>query len=316
MTAVGHIAIILGVLGGALSLAPGLIWIERRLLGLWQDRHGPNRVGPIGIFQPLADAIKLLFKEEWIPPFADRPVFLLAPAVIFVTTLLSLAIVPFAPGIGVVADWNVGLLFFLAMASLGAYSTILGGWASNSKFALLGGLRAAAQMLSYEVFMALSLAGVVVLAGSFSLGDIVRAQAERWYIVPQFLGFLTFFIAGLGETRRLPFDLPESETELIAGFHAEYSSMKFGLFFVGEYVGIITISALTTALFLGGWHGPALPPLTWFVIKTLILVAVFVLFRAAMPRPRFDQLMAWGWKILLPITLLNLLITGALVALG
>ncbi len=315
MTTGGQIVVIIMIMGGALSLAAGLIWVERRLLGLWQDRYGPNRVGPFGILQPLADAIKLLFKEDWSPPFADRSVFLIAPAVIFATALLSLAVVPVAPGIGVVAEWNVGLLFFLAMASLGAYSVILGGWASNSKYSLLGGLRAAAQMLSYEVFMGLSLAGVVVLAGSFSLAEIVRAQADLWYVVPQFLGFVVFLIAGLAETRRLPFDLPESETELIAGFHTEYSGMSFGLFFVGEYIGIITISALITTFFLGGWHGPLLPPLVWFLLKTLVLIAVFVLFRAAMPRPRFDQLMAWGWKILLPITLINLLVTGAVVAL-
>lgn len=315
MMDISDIVIVLAVAGAGLSLAAGLIWIERRLLGVWQDRYGPNRVGPLGILQPLADAIKLIFKEDLTPPFADRPIFVIAPAVIFMTTLLSLAVVPFAPGIGVVAEWNIGLLFFLAMASLGAYSVILAGWASNSKYALLGGLRGAAQMLSYEVFMALSVAGVVVLAGSFSLAEIVRAQEGLWFVIPQFLGFVVFVIAGLAETRRLPFDLPESETELVAGFHTEYSSMKFGMFFVGEYVGVVTIAALITTLFLGGWHGPVLPPLLWFTIKTLVVIAFFILCRAAMPRPRFDQLMIWGWKILLPITLLNLVATGAVVAL-
>jgi NADH-quinone oxidoreductase subunit H len=313
MTTAELILMVLGVLVVGLSLAAGLIWVERRLLGIWQDRYGPNRVGPAGLLQPLADVIKLLFKEDWIPPFADRPVFVIAPAVVFITTLLSLAIVPFAPGIGVVADWNIALLFFLAMASIGAYSVLLGGWASGSKYAYLGGLRSAAQMLSYEVFMALSLAGVVVLAGSFSLVAIVEAQAGLWFVIPQFLGFVVFVIAGLAETHRLPFDLPESETELIAGFHSEYSGMKFGLFYVGEYVGIILISSLITTLFFGGWHGPLLPPLVWFLLKTFVFIALFILFRAAMPRPRFDQLMAWGWKILLPLTLLNLLITAALV---
>jgi NADH-quinone oxidoreductase subunit H len=313
MTAITTIVITAAVLVAALSLAAGLIWVERRLLAVWQDRYGPNRVGPFGLLQPLADVIKLLFKEDWVPPFADRAVFVIAPAIVFVTTLLSLAIVPFAPGIGVVADWNVGLLFFLAMASLGAYSVLLGGWASNSKYAHLGGLRSAAQMLSYEVFMALSLGGVVLLAGSFSLADIVDAQAGVWFVIPQFLGFVVFFIAGLAETHRLPFDLPESEAELIAGFHSEYSGMKFGLFFVGEYVGIILISSLTTTLFLGGWRGPLLPPLVWFLLKTFVFIALFILLRATMPRPRFDQLMAWGWKILLPITLINLLVTGAIV---
>jgi NADH-quinone oxidoreductase subunit H len=313
MTSGQLILIVVGVLVVGLSLAAGLIWVERRLLGVWQDRYGPNRVGPAGLLQPLADVIKLLFKEDWIPPFADRPVFVIAPAVVFITTLLSLAIVPFAPGIGVVADWNIALLFFLAMASIGAYSVLLGGWASGSKYAYLGGLRSAAQMLSYEVFMALSLAGVVLLAGSFSLVAIVEAQAGLWFVIPQFFGFVVFVIAGLAETHRLPFDLPESETELIAGFHSEYSGMKFGLFYVGEYVGIILISSLITTLFFGGWHGPLLPPLVWFLLKTFAFIALFILFRAAMPRPRFDQLMAWGWKILLPLTLLNLLVTAALV---
>ncbi len=313
MTVGQSILLVVLVLVGGLSLAAGLIWVERRLLGVWQDRYGPNRVGPFGLLQPLADVIKLLFKEDWIPPFADRVPFVLAPALIFITTLLSLAVVPVAPGIGVVSDWNIALLFFLAMASIGAYSVLLGGWASNSKYAHLGGLRSAAQMLSYEVFMALSLAGVVVLAGSFSLEAIVEAQAGLWFVVPQFLGFVVFVIAGLAETHRLPFDLPESETELVAGFHSEYSGMKFGLFFVGEYVGIVLISALTTTLFFGGWHGPLLPPVVWFLLKTFLFIALFILFRAAMPRPRFDQLMGWGWKILLPITLVNLLVTGAIV---
>lgn len=291
-----------------------LTWIERRLLGLWQDRYGPNRVGPFGVLQIVADAIKMLTKEDWVPRFADRAVFVLAPVVIVVTTLLAFAVVPIAPGIGVV-DMNIGLLFFLAMSSLGVYSIVLGGWASNNKYSLLGGFRAAAQMLSYEVFMGLALMGVVVLAGSFDLRAIVLAQRDLWYCVPQFLGLVTFAIAGIAETRRLPFDLPEAETELVAGFHTEYSGMKFGLFFIGEYIGVILISALIVTLFFGGWLGPWLPPLLWFVIKTGIVIAIFVLMRAALPRPRYDQLMAYGWKAMLPITLLNLLGTGVVVLL-
>ena len=294
------------------SFAVLLSWIERRLLGVWQDRYGPNRVGPFGMLQIVADAIKLLTKEDWIPPFADKAVFVLAPAVIAVTALLAFAVVPIAPGIGVV-DLNIGLLFFLAMSSLGVYSVVLGGWASNNKYSLLGGFRAAAQMLSYEVFMGLSLMGVVMLAGSFNLRDIVHAQEDLWFCIPQILGLITFTVAGIAEARRLPFDLPEAENELVAGFHTEYSGMKFGLFFIGEYVGIILISAMMVTLFFGGWLGPLLPPLMWFLLKTSIVIGFFILLRASLPRPRYDQLMAYGWKVMLPLTLVNLLITGAIV---
>jgi len=289
-----------------------LSWIERRLLGLWQDRYGPNRVGPFGVLQIVADSIKLLTKEDWIPPFADRAVFVLAPAIVAVATLLAFAVVPIAPGIGVV-DLNIGLLFFLAMSSLGVYSVVLGGWASNNKYSLLGGFRAAAQMLSYEVFMGLALMGVVMLAGSFNLRDIVAAQENLWFCVPQILGLATFTVAGIAEARRLPFDLPESENELVAGFHTEYSSMKFGLFFIGEYVGITLVSAMMVTLFFGGWLGPLLPPVIWFLLKTFIVIGFFILLRASLPRPRYDQLMAYGWKVMLPLTLVNLLITGAVV---
>jgi NADH-quinone oxidoreductase subunit H len=294
------------------SFAALLSWIERRLLGVWQDRYGPNRVGPFGVLQVVADAIKLLTKEDWVPPFADKAVFVLAPAVIFITTLLAFAVVPIAPGIGV-ADLNIGLLFFLAMSSLGVYSIVLGGWASNNKYSLLGSFRAAAQMLSYEVFMGLSLMGVVMLAGSFNLRDIVAAQEDTWFCLPQILGFITFAVAGIAEARRLPFDLPEAENELVAGFHTEYSSMKFGLFFIGEYVGIILISAMMVTLFFGGWLGPVLPPLAWFLLKTAIVISCFILLRASLPRPRYDQLMAYGWKVMLPLTLVNLLLTGAII---
>jgi NADH-quinone oxidoreductase subunit H len=217
----------------------------------------------------------------------------------------------------VVANLNVGLLFFLAMSSLGVYSVVLAGWASNNKYALLGGLRASAQMLSYEVFMGLSLLGVVVLAGSFNLSAIVEAQRRIWFVIPQFLGFIVFTVAGIAETRRLPFDLPEAENELVAGFHAEYSGMKFGMFFVGEYIGITLVSALIATLFFGGWLGPWLPPVVWFLLKTFAFLCFFILLRAALPRPRFDQLMAYGWKIMFPLSLLNLLVTGfAVLAFG
>jgi NADH-quinone oxidoreductase subunit H len=311
-----HLLVIVGVLGGALSIAAGLIWLERRLLGLWQDRRGPNRVGPFGLMQVLADMIKIFTKEDWIPPFADRPVFVLAPAVIIVAVLMSFAVIPVTRGINV-ANLNIGLLFFLAMSSMGVYSVVLGGWSSNNKYSLLGGLRAAAQMLSYEVFMGLSLMGVVMLAGSFSLSDIVEAQGKVWFCIPQFLGLSIFIVAGLAEAHRLPFDLPEAESELVAGYHSEYSGMKFGMFFVGEYLGITLISALIVTLFFGGWNGPILPPFVWFFIKLFVFIGGFILMRASLPRPRYDQLMALGWKLLLPLALLNLLVTGGiLLAIG
>ncbi|RDV14214.1 NADH-quinone oxidoreductase subunit NuoH [Pontibacter diazotrophicus] len=308
-----YFLIIGGVLFVMLNVAAGLIWVERRMLALWQDRYGPNRAGPLGLFIVLADSLKLFFKEDWIPPFADKPVYVIAPAVVVVTVLLSFVVVPFAPGI-VVADLNIGLLFFLAMSSMGAYSIILGGWASNNKYALLGAMRGAAQMISYEVFMGLALMGVVLLSGSFRLSDIVVAQAGMWFVIPQFLGFIIFFIAGIAETHRLPFDIPEAESEIVAGFHSEYSGMKFGMFFIGEYMGITLISCMLVTLYFGGWLGPDfLPPIVWFILKTAFFLMIFVLLRASLPRPRYDQLMEFGWKILLPLTLVNLLVTAAIV---
>src|SRR5579875_2935005 len=303
---------VVAILFAVLNLAAGLIWVERRLLALWQDRYGPNRVGPFGLLQVAADTVKLFFKEDWIPPFADKAVFVLAPAIVMLTVLMSFTVVPVAPGV-VVSDLNVGLLFVLGMSSLGVYSVVLGGWASDNKYSLLGGLRAAAQMLSYEVFMGLSLMGVVLMAGSFSMSAIVEAQRKMWFVIPQFLGFVLFLIAGVAETRRLPFDIPEAESELVAGFHSEYSGMKFGMFFVGEYVGVVLISALISILFFGGWLGPVLPPIVWFLIKMFFFIGFFILLRAALPRPRFDQLMDWGWKLKLPLELANLLVTGAIV---
>jgi NADH-quinone oxidoreductase subunit H len=303
---------VFGILIGALTIASGLIWLERRLLALWQDRYGPNRVGPFGLLQVLADMIKIFFKEDWIPPFADRVIFVIAPAIVVVTVLMSFAVLPIAPGV-IVSDLNIAVLFFLGMSSLGVYSIVLAGWASNNKYSLLGALRAAAQMLSYEVFMGLSVMGVVLQAGSFNLVRIVEAQRGLWFVVPQFVGFVLFLIAALAETRRIPFDLPEAESELIAGYHAEYSGMKFGMFFVGEYLGIVLISSLIAILFFGGWLGPVLPPLIWFLIKVFVAIAFFILVRASLPRPRFDQLMSWGWKLMLPLSLANIVVTGAVV---
>ncbi len=309
------ILILVGVLAAALTMAAGLIWFERRALALWQERYGPNRRGPLGLVQVVADAAKLFLKEDWIPPFADKPVFVAAPGIIIATVLLVFAVVPFSAAI-VVADTNIALLFFLAMSSLGVYAVVLGAWSSMNKYALLGGLRAAAQMISYEVFMGLSLMGVVMIAGSFSLRDIVLAQQKIWFFIPQFAGFVIFLIAGAAELRRLPFDLPEAENELVAGFHSEYSGMKFGMFYVGEYLAIALLSALITTLFFGGWLGPAfLPPVVWFLLKMTAFIAFFVLVRGALPRPRYDQLMGAAWKILLPLALINLVVTGGVVLL-
>lgn len=308
-----YVLVVAGVLFVLLNLAAGLIWLERRMLALWQDRYGPNRAGPFGLLIILADTLKLFFKEDWVPPFADKFVFVMAPAIVVASVLMSFVIIPFAPGIMVI-DLNIGLLFFLAMSSLAVYSIVLGGWASNNKYSLLGALRGASQMISYEVFMGLSLMGVVMITGSFSLKDIVEAQAGHWFILTQPVGFVIFFIAGIAETHRLPFDIPEAESELVAGFHSEYSGMKFGMFFIGEYIGITLVSAMTVILFFGGWHGPVfLPPLAWFCIKTFAFILFFILLRASLPRPRYDQLMEYGWKILLPVSLLNLLVTGAIV---
>ncbi len=306
-------AIIIGVLIVMLSIAAGLIWLERRMLALFQDRYGPNRVGPFGLMQVLADTLKIMMKEDWIPSFVDKPIFVGAPTIVMISVLMTFAIVPFSPGL-IVSDMNVGILFFLAMSSLGAYSIVLAGWASNNKYSLLGALRGSAQMITYEVFMGLSLMGVVILNGTFSLRGIVEAQAGIWNFIPQFVGFVIFLIAGIAETHRLPFDIPEAESELIAGFHSEYSGMKFGMFFVGEYLGITLISALIVTFYFGGWLGFSfLPPYIWFIIKMFVFISFFILLRASLPRPRYDQLMEYGWKILLPLVLLNLLATGAIV---
>ena len=299
------------ITGAVVATAAMLIWVERRLLGIWQDRLGPNRVGPLGIGQVVADMFKIFTKEDWVPPFADRAVFVIAPTIVMTVLLLSFAVVPFAPGVGII-DSNIGLLFILAMAGLGAYSVMLGGLASNNKYSLMGALRAAAQMISYEVFMGLSILGVVMLAGSFSLREIVLAQSDGWYIIPQIIGFVIFAVAGVAESHRQPFDLPEAEHEIVAGFHTEYSGMKFGMFFVGEYVGVLLTSSLIAPFGLD--FEPAwLSGVIWFGLKTMVFVCFFILMRAAIPRPRYDQLMRYGWLVLLPLSLLNLLITGAIV---
>ena len=303
------------VVAGAL-----LSFVERRLLGWWQDRYGPNRVGPFGMFQIAADMLKMFFKEDWTPPFADKVIFTLAPVVAMSALLIAFAIIPITPTWGV-ADLNIGLLFFFAMAGLSVYAVLFAGWASNNKFALLGSLRASAQTVSYEVFMGLALMGIVVQVGSFNMRDIVEYQAQNlWFIIPQIFGFLTFFIAGVAVTHRHPFDQPEAEQELADGYHIEYAGMKWGMFFVGEYIGIVLISALLVTLFFGGWHGPfgLLPqiPFIWFALKTAFFIMIFILLRASIPRPRYDQVMDFSWKFCLPLTLINLLVTAAVVLLN
>lgn len=293
-----------------LTMGAMLIWAERRLLAVWQDRRGPNRVGPFGLLQVVADAIKMFFKEDWIPPFADKKVFVLAPAIIIFVILANFSLIPWTADL-IVFDSSVGLLIFFALSSLGGYSIALAGWASQNKYALLGSMRSIGQMVAYEVFMGLSVMGIVAKTGSLRLIDIVDAQAAgSWNIFSQIIGFVVFYIAALAETHRLPFDLPEAESELVAGFHAEYSGLKFGMFFVGEYMGITLMSAMMTVLFFGGWHGPFLPPFLWFFIKTCLLIASFILIRAALPRPRVDQLIVFGWRILLPLSLFNLLLSA------
>jgi NADH-quinone oxidoreductase subunit H len=309
MTELDTVGFGLLIIGAAVGGAAILTWFERRLLGVWQDRYGPNRLGPFGSLQVAADMIKLLTKHDWVPPFADRAVFVFAPTAIVVAMLLGFAVVPFGPDLYVL-DINIALLFYLGMTSLAVYSVLLGGLASNNKYALLGGLRSAAQMVSYEVFMGLSLMGVVMLTGSFSLRAIVEAQRDLWFCIPQFLGLFTFMIAGIAESHRLPFDLPEAEHELTAGFHTEYGGMKFAMFMLGEYLGLMLICCMIATLFFGGWLGPWLPPILWFGIKVFVLICFFILLRAAIPRPRYDQLMALGSKDIQPLTHLNQLLTG------
>jgi len=301
------------ILFGMVIVAALLIWIERRLLGLWQDRYGPNRVGPFGSLQVVADMVKIFFKEDWIPPFVDKPTFIMAPMIAMGTLMLAFMLIPVTPTWGVAPDLSIGVLFFFAIAGLEVYAVMLGGWSSNSKYSLLGGLRSAAQMVSYEVFMGLALMGVVMQTGSFALSDIVAAQKDLWFIVPQFFGFCTFALAGIAVVHRHPFDLPEAEQELAAGYHTEYSGMKFGMFMVAEYIGVVLISALLVTLFFGGWQGPVLPPIVWFVLKTAFFVILFILLRAALPRPRYDQVMAGGWKFCLPLAVINMLVTAAFV---
>ncbi len=309
------------VLAVILLSAAYLVWAERKFLARLQIRYGPNRAGKFGLLQPIADAVKMLFKEDVIPDQADRLIFMLAPAVVAATAMLIFAVVPFGPNITisgqpvpmVIADLNVGLLFVFALSSLGVYGVALGGWAANSKFSLLGAIRGAAQMISYELALGLSLIPIVMLAGSFSLVDIVAAQERFPFIFIQPVAFVIFFISAMAESKRIPFDLPEAENELGAGFHTEYSGMRFGLFFVGEYVHMQVLGALLAVFFLGGWHGPFLPPAAWLLIKIILISLAMIWIRGTLPRLRYDQLMSLGWKILVPVALVNVMLTGLLV---
>ncbi|CEN32324.1 NADH-quinone oxidoreductase subunit H [Candidatus Westeberhardia cardiocondylae] len=294
------------------SFGAYMSFIERRLLGLFQNRYGPNRVGWGGSLQLIADFLKMIFKEEWTPPFAHKTLFILAPILSFTLPIMTFSIIPISPT-WIISDFNIGVLFFLMITGLGIYPILLAGWSSNNKYSLLGSMRAVTQTISYEIFMGLSLMGVVAKTESFNLEYIVNSQQNLWNIIPQFLGFFSFILAGIAICHRHPFDQPEAEQELSDGYHIEYSGIKFGLFFVGEYINMIVISSLVTTFFLGGWQGPFLPPFCWFFIKTAIFMIFFVLIRAAIPRPSYEQTMTISWKILFPITLTNFLITAIII---
>ena len=314
------IGVVVGVL---LLIIAYLIWVERKVIAHMQVRLGPMRVGWHGLLQPIADGLKLIFKEDIIPTHASKVVFVLAPVIATVPALMAIAVIPFGDTISifgksidmVITDVNIGILFILAVTSVGVYGVILGGWSSNNKYSLLGALRSSAQMISYELSLGLSLIGVIMISQSLSLVDIVDSQAKYWFVILQPLGFLIYAISAIAETNRCPFDLPEAETELVAGFHTEYSSMKFALFFMAEYANIITVSAVAVTFFFGGWRGPYLPPVVWFLIKMALCIFFFIWLRSTYPRFRYDQLMKFGWKILLPVALLNILITGLVIIL-
>jgi NADH-quinone oxidoreductase subunit H len=299
-------------------------WLERKLLGRMQNRYGPNRAGPFGLLQPIADLIKLIRKESFFPVAARDPLYITAPVISMFTALAAFAVIPFGEGWnvshyhvnGVIANVSIGLILLFALGSVGVYGAIVGGWASESKFSLLGSMRTCAQLVSYEVSLALSVLGVVLMGQSLSLVDIVAKQeATIWFVVPQLAGLLVFFFALIAETSRPPFDLPEADTELVAGYHTEYSGMRWGLFQTAEYVNMITLSALAVTLFFGGWHFPVLDFLgpLWFFLKVFLFVSVFIWIRASVPRLRYDQLMRFGWKVLLPVATINAVITALLV---
>jgi NADH-quinone oxidoreductase subunit H len=314
------IGIVIGVL---LLVIAYLIWVERKVMAHMQVRLGPMRVGWHGLLQPIADGLKLILKEDIIPANASKLLFILSPAIAMVPALLAIAVIPFGDTISimgvsidmVITDINIGILFILAVSSVGVYGILLGGWSSNNKYSLLGGLRSSAQMISYELSMGLSLIGVIMMTESLSLVDTVNAQADLWFVVLQPVAFIVYTISAIAETNRCPFDLPEAETELVSGFHTEYSSMKFALFFMAEYANIITVSAVGVTFFFGGWRGPFLPPVVWFLIKMALCIFFFIWLRSTFPRFRIDQLMQFAWKVLLPVAIVNVLITGLVMSL-
>lgn len=311
------------VLGFILLGVPFIVWMERKVIGHMQDRIGPERVGPFGLLQTIADGIKLFMKEDLVPAQSDKVVFIIAPALTVVTAFVATTVIPWGDTVTLfgrtiplhIADVNVALLFVLATTSMGVYGVVLGGWASNSKYPLLGGLRSSAQMISYELAQGIALVGVILMTGTLSLAQIARAQAHMWFVVPQFFGFVIYVLSSIAETNRAPFDLPEAETELVAGFHTEYSSMKWAFYFLGEYANMIVVSGVAITVYLGGWHGPFLPPVLWFLIKLSLFLFFYVWLRATFPRLRYDQLMAFGWKVLLPASIVNLVVTAVVVAL-
>ena len=326
-----NIAVMLGFI---LTVVPVMVWVERRGSALMQDRPGPNRLGPFGLIQPLADALKFMFKEDVTPNAVDKPLYLLAPALAIMPALLTISVIPFGPNIEingqvyplVIANAQAGVLLFLALASLGVYSLVLAGYASNNKFSLMGAIRASAQMISYELALTLAVLAVVIPVGSFHLQDVVAYQrANIWNVIPQILGFVVFLIASFAETNRLPFDLPEAESELVAGFHTEYSAMRFASFFMGEYMSMTSLSALGATLYFGGWSLPGVDLHGWvgaivgllvLVTKIAIAMAVFVWVRWTFPRFRYDQLMRLGWKVLLPVAIVNLIAVSAMTLAG
>ena len=327
-------AVLLGVL---LTVVAYAVWLERKVVGHIQNRWGPTRVGPFGLLQPLADAVKLLLKEDVTPSAVYRPLYFLAPILSVGLALTSISVIPIGESFTVrgvpvqmqIADVNIALLVLLGVTSIGVYGVALAGWSSNSKYSLLGALRASAQMVSYELSLGLSLVGVLILAGSLSLREIVDAQSGTWYgwiprwnIIPQGIAFFIYLTAAFAETNRIPFDLPEGETELVAGYHTEYSSMKFAMFFMAEYTNMVTVACVATTIFLGGWHGPvfgpaplqAVLPLFWFLLKVFLFLILYIWVRGTLPRFRYDQLMAFGWKVLLPLAIANILVTSFVVA--
>ena len=314
---------VLIVFTAMLTIVAYMTLMERKVLGRMQVRFGPNRVGPFGLLQPVADGIKLFFKEDIIVPHANRIIYILAPGVIVTTALVSYAVIPFGDSIKilgqsidlVVADVNVGLLYLFAVSSLGVYGVVMGGWASNNKYSLLGAIRSSAQMISYELSLGLSIVGILMIVGSLSLNKIVAAQSPVWFILYQPLGFLIYLISAVAECSRTPFDLTECENELVAGYQTEYSSMKFGLYYLAEYAHILVVSSLAVSLFFGGWQGPFLPPVIWFLIKVFIFIFFFIWIRATFPRFRYDQLMKFGWKVLFPLSLVNILLTAVFIIL-